>query len=244
MRKSALPLTIFFCVGSLALFAQEIPAPSESPAATVVETPAPTPSAPPTHAVAKPDAVKLYRSQHYEEAVKVCLAEIKQTPGNRDSYVVLSWSLIALGRFDEAFDYARQGIERTGADSRLIANVEEALSKHYTALFAAGNYNEALTRIKRLVVYLPNSDKVPSAYALMGEIYLRKGYYVYADIAFSVALNANPNIFEWWVGAGTAREKDGDYKSALSAFTEALKLNPDSQEALRGRDRVRQQLTP
>lgn len=224
------------------------PPPTPSPSPTPVESPLPSPSPSPVVSVqpevVKPDAVKMYNNKNYLEAISICLDEIKVTPWKRDPYIVAGWSYIALGRFQEAFDISQQGIERTGADARLAANAEEALVKAYENLYNTGKFNEALVKIQTLLSFSPDSGKLPTAYAAMGEIYLKKGNYIYADIAFSYALYNNPHLFEWWVGAGTAREKSGDFRSALSAFTEALKLKPESEEAKRGKDRVRQKISP
>jgi tetratricopeptide (TPR) repeat protein len=151
--------------------------------------------------------------------------------------------LVAQGRYSEAFDYVRLGIERTGQDRRLLATAEESLTKLYAWYYNQGKFDDALPVIQRFIVFLPNSPKVPGAYALMGDIYLKKGKYIYADTALSYALRTNPHTFEWWLGAGLAREKFGDYKSSLAAYTEALKLDPTNQEALRGRVRVREKLS-
>ncbi len=212
------------------------------------EDPAPVNPEEPTPAVVKPksgkpDAVKEFKAENYEQAIAICLNEIKETPGNRYSYIVLGWALIAQGKYSEAFDYTRLGIDRTGSDKNLIENAEESLTKLYAWFYNQGRYDDALPIIQRFISYLPGSSKIPTAYALLGDIYLKKAQYIYADVALSYALRSNPNAFEWWLGAGLAREKFGDYKSALAAYTEALKLDPVHQEALRGRDRMREKLS-
>ena len=191
----------------------------------------------------KPDAVKAWQEKRYDDAISICLNEIKETPYNRDSYIVLGWSLRDAGRYSEAFDYAKLGIERTGASSELIKIAEESIIKLYTWLFDQGRIDEAAGRITQFIAYLPNSASVPSAYALLGTINLKKGNYIYADTALSYALHANSTVAEWWASAGMARENYGDYKSALAAYSEALKLNQTDPEALRGRDRVRLKLS-
>jgi tetratricopeptide (TPR) repeat protein len=192
----------------------------------------------------KPDALKAWQEKRFDDAIAICLNEIKETPGNRDSYTVLGWSLRDAGRYAEAFDYAKMGIDRTGSSSQLVSIAEESLTKYYTWLYSQGRNDEAAAKISQFIAYLPNSANIPSAYALLGAIYLKKGNYVYADTALSFALHANTTVFDWWSNAGMARENYGDYRSALTAYTEALKLNPSDPEALRGRDRVRQKLNP
>ena len=46
----------------------------------------------------------------------------------------------------------------------------------------------------------------------------------------------------WWIRLGYAREMAGNYYEAVNAYDEALRLNPSSIEASRGRDRVNAKL--
>ena len=52
------------------------------------------------------DALELYRNGDFDRAVEVTIYELSQEPRNMDSYVVLGWSLIGLGRYKEALEYA------------------------------------------------------------------------------------------------------------------------------------------
>ena len=50
------------------------------------------------------DALVLYNSRQYKEAISVCEEEIKSDPSHVDSYVVMCWSLVANR------EYARAGV--------------------------------------------------------------------------------------------------------------------------------------
>ena len=49
-----------------------------------------------------PDALAMWRNGDYERAVEVTRAELEAAPNNLDAMVVMGWSLISLGRYDEA----------------------------------------------------------------------------------------------------------------------------------------------
>ena len=72
----------------------------------------------------------------------------------------------------------------------------------------------------------------------MGEIYIKQGRYQHADISFSTAVKAEPLIDNWWVRLGYAREMAGNYKEAMEAYDEALRLNSSSVDAAQGRNRI------
>ena len=68
----------------------------------------------------RPDALRLYNNGQYERAVEVCKAELEETPRNMDSYAVLCWSLVRLGRYEEARGYAEAGLNISRQDLSLI----------------------------------------------------------------------------------------------------------------------------
>lgn len=74
----------------------------------------------------RPDALQLYRDGNYQRAAEVCLDELKETPRNMNSYVVLGWSLIKLGRYKDALDYGLKALEISRYDVRVIQIVGEA----------------------------------------------------------------------------------------------------------------------
>ncbi|HOX18914.1 MAG TPA: hypothetical protein PKW82_10690, partial [Spirochaetales bacterium] len=68
----------------------------------------------------KPDALKAYYEGRFDEARAICLAEIEANPRNIDSYVVLGWSLIALGRHADAELYLTRAYETVRRDHRVM----------------------------------------------------------------------------------------------------------------------------
>jgi tetratricopeptide (TPR) repeat protein len=181
-------------------------------------------------AQAEMDALRLYLDGKYDDARRTCLSEIASTPSNVESYVVLSWSLVALGRYADAENYALKGyaIRR---DPRLTEVLGE------TAYFLGSN-DAALRNFQNYVGAVPEGGRVGMAYYYMGEIYLRLGRFSHADIAFSTALQFTPGSAKWWARLGYARERYGDAVHALEAYRKALSIDPHLQDASDGADRI------
>ena len=182
----------------------------------------------------KPDALRLYVDGKNDEARKACLAEIAASPSNVESYVVLSWSLIALGRYADAENYALKGYALR-RDPRLTETLGE------TAYFLGRN-EAALRNFQNYVGAVPEGGRVGMAYYYIGEIYLRLGRFGHADIAFSTALQFTPGSAKWWARLGYARERCGDAAHALEAYKKALSIDQRLQDASDGANRVSSKL--
>jgi tetratricopeptide (TPR) repeat protein len=180
----------------------------------------------------KPDALALYLETKYAEAEEVCLAELKETPKNMDSYVVLGWALLAQEKYKDAALYAEKGMKVSRYDLRNIYIAAEAyyhLGDNKNAL----KYLEDYAKIAEI-----NNKRLKDIYYYMGEIYIRLGEYSSADIAFSTALHYDNKVADWWARLGYAREMGGQYEWALEAYNNALKLEPNHTEAKRGKSNV------
>ncbi len=178
-----------------------------------------------------PDALVLYREGKYAESADVCMAEIAANPQNIESHVVLCWSLVADKRNEEAVSWAEKGRQLSKYDPRLIEILAEA---H----FNLGRNEQSLRLFQEYISYAPNGSRISLVYYFMGEIYLRQAKYRHADIAFSVALQLERLNAPWWVRLGYAREMAKDFRYSLEAYNQALALNPNLQDALRGRERA------
>jgi tetratricopeptide (TPR) repeat protein len=178
----------------------------------------------------RPDALRLYVDGKYDEARRACLEEISSSPDNVESYVVLSWSLIALKRYADAENYALKGYALR-RDPRLTETLGE------TAYFLGRN-DAALRNFQNYLSAVSEGGRVGTAYYYMGEIYLRLGRFGHADIALSTALQYAPGSAKWWTRLGYAREKYGDAVHALEAYMKALSIDPRQQDASDGADRV------
>lgn len=183
----------------------------------------------------RPDALRLYNNGQYTEAVEVCLQELEEMPQNMDSYAVLCWSLVRLGRYDEALDYAEQGMQIARYDPRMVEIVGEV---HYYQ----GRNLQALEWFEEYTVLAPTGPRIDTVYYLMGEIFIRLGEFHHADIAITTALYHTSTVAQWWARLGYAREQAEDYEYALEAYNEALKLRPGLNDAERGKSRVQEKM--
>jgi len=183
----------------------------------------------------KPDALAEYRLGNYVRSVQICQDEIASDAGNMDSYVVICWSLLRLGRYGEALRYARiaRGL------NRYDARVAEILGEIY---YYQGNNNEALQYFQDYVNLSPGGQRLESVYYYIGEIYIRMGKYRHADIALSTAVHWVPGNAAWWTRLAFARENAGDLTEAVAAYERALALNSQLPDARRGLERARQAL--
>jgi len=177
------------------------------------------------------DALELYNNKQFEEAVEVCLNEIEEMPRNMDSYVVLGWSLLALGKYDEVEEYSSAALSINRWDYRVIRNMGESL-------YFLGKNRESLSYFEKYISIVPSGQSVARIYYFMGEIYIRLAEYNNADISLSTALFHDENEARWWSRLGYAREMNEDYVYAISAYETALKYDPNLRDATRGIESV------
>lgn len=180
----------------------------------------------------KKDALKMYKSGDYIQAVNVCQEEIAENPNNIDSYVVMLWALIANKQYSEA--------EMWATKARVISPYNQYITESLAeAKFYLGKNDEALTLFQDYISLVQfTSSRIGEVYYFMGEIYIRKGNFYHADIAFSQAVRNEPLKDFWWTRLGYAQEMSKMYKLSLVSYENALKLNPQNAEAKNGRKRV------
>lgn len=180
----------------------------------------------------KPDALKLYNTGKYKEAIDVCEAELAKNPKNMDSYTVLGWSLIQSRRYAEAEKRSSDGLKISSTDVRVIEILGEA--KYYQ-----GKNKEALEQFEKYVsLTADKGPRIGAAYYYMGEIYVRLAKYQHADISLSAAVRKEPLRDFWWARLGYAREMAKDYSGASSAYDHSLSLNPAQTNASLGKQRI------
>ncbi len=187
------------------------------------------------YAQEKQDALELYRSGRYADAITVCLQELQETPKNVESHVVLGWSYLRLKKFPEALAIGQKGLAISPNDPRLVQIMAEA----YVFL---GKTDDALANLQEYVALRPSGDRIARVYWLMGEVYISLREYQNADIALSTALYYEQNNAAWWARLGYVREMANDLQWSQEAYSRSLKLDPNLDDALRGKERVDKKL--
>jgi len=183
----------------------------------------------------KPDALREYRADNFEAAVTICKQELATNPASLESYVVLGWSLLKLGRYPEAGRYALDGQRLSRYDPRLVEILGE--SEYYL-----GRNATALKYFQEYINLAPEGGRIDTVYYLMGEIYIRLGKFRHADIALSTAVRYVDGNKLWWTRLAYARESAGDLREAIAAYERALALDSGSADARRGLERTRRAL--
>jgi tetratricopeptide (TPR) repeat protein len=181
------------------------------------------------------DALLEYHNKNYLAAVEICQRELQVNQANIDSYVVLGWSLIALGRYGDAETSALMGRGFSRYDARLTEILGEAS-------YFLGKNAVALQYFQEYINLVPEGQRIDIAYYFIGEINIRLGRFSYADIALSTAVHYQPQNVLWWTRLAYARERIGELRTAATAYENALALNANFADARRGLDRVRENL--
>ena len=149
--------------------------------------------------------------------------------------MVISWSLIQLGQYEDAKTYERKGRNLSRYDPRIIEILGE-VSYHQ------GLNREALQYFQEYINFAPDGGRIDRVYYYMGEIYIRIGKFRHADIALSTAVHWLPGNAEWWARLAYARESAGDLTNAVPAYEKAIALNSQLVDAKRGLDRTKKAL--
>ena len=183
----------------------------------------------------KPDALVLYNNEKFREAIKVCKNELAEMPRNKDSYVVMGWSLLAIRDYEEAIVQMGKALAFAPNDPRLLRTMGKALYKH-------GRGKDSLRYFQKLINVSTDVNSLADIYYYTGEIYIDLKEYNNADISFTTALHFRSNKASWWSRLGYARELNEDYEWALAAYEKAIDLEPGLDEAVRGINSVNKKL--
>ena len=169
---------------------------------------------------------------HYTETIRICYDEIVRDVANSDTYTAMTWALQRQQRYQEVISWGERGLLLHADEYRILETMGEAY-------FYLDNFDESLRFMQRYTNSVPQGERSSVAYFFIGEIYRYKGLFHHADIAYSTAVRLEPYAALWWYRLGTVREAARDFLQAANAYEQALRLNPDYQEANAGLERTR-----
>jgi tetratricopeptide (TPR) repeat protein len=161
---------------------------------------------------------------YYNEAVRQCIEEVNANTASRATYTVLTWTLQRQKRYPEVISWGERGLKLFPDEYRIVETMGEAF-------FYLDDYTRSLSYMQRYTNALPQGDRVSVAYFFAGEIYRLTQKYRHADIAYTTALRFEPNLALWWYRLGSVREEIGDRNQAIDAYQQALRINPNHNEA-------------
>ncbi len=164
---------------------------------------------------------------HYNEAVRQCLEEVTGNAASRTTYTVLTWTLQRQRKYNDVVTWGERGLRLFPDEYRIMETMGEAF-------FYLEDYTRSLSYMQRYTSALPQGDRVSVAYFFSGEIYRLTQKYRHADIAYTTALRFEPNLALWWYRLGSVREEIGERSSAIDAYQQALRINPNYNEAKNG----------
>lgn len=142
-------------------------------------------------------------------------------PDREEHWLNLTRELMGLGRYSEAISAVQDG---------LAAN-PKSYSLHLrlgAADLAAGHYEEAETVFRNLV---EAGDPLPTSYIGLAQVLLRMGRAEEAATELSAAQQKLGAAFLISYFRGLSLDRAGKRSEAISAFQEAIRLNPSSAEA-------------
>lgn len=142
-------------------------------------------------------------------------------PGYEEYWLNLTRELMELSRYSEAISVVKQGL----ADNPKSYALHLRLG---AAQLAAGHYAEAESVFRDLV---NAGDPLPNSYVGLAQVLMRTERAEQASVEIAAAEKKLGQKFLFSYFRGLALERAGKPQEALSAFQEAVKLNPESAEA-------------
>jgi tetratricopeptide (TPR) repeat protein len=171
---------------------------------------------------------------YYSEAVRLCTDEISRNNATRDSYTVLTWTLQRQKKYADVIVWGERGLRLFSDEFRIVETMGEAY-------FYMDDYAASQRLMQRYINSNPQGERVSVAYFFLGEIFRLEGKFRHADMAYTTAVLLEPSLSLWWYRLGSVREAAGDYRPAVEAYEQAMRINPGYREAADGLARSRRQ---
>jgi tetratricopeptide (TPR) repeat protein len=168
---------------------------------------------------------------YYNLAIRICQDEVSRNAATNETYTVITWALRRQNKYTDVITWGERGLRQYSDEHRVVETMGEAY-------FYLRDYNRSLAFMQRYANAVPQGERTPVAYFFIGEIFRLSQRFRHADIAYTTAVRLESNIALWWYRLATVRESAGEKSPAMEAYQQALRLNPDYQEASEGLARL------
>ncbi len=161
------------------------------------------------------------RLGHGDQAVDALRLAARADPNSEEGWLNLTRELMEIGRFSDAISAVQEGIVSLPKSYALLLRLG-------AANLAAGRYAVAENVFRSLAAA---GDPLPTSYVGLAQALLRQGR---ADEAASALVAVQKNIGPHFLLSyflGLSLDRAGKPSEALTAFQEAVRLNPNSAEA-------------
>lgn len=178
------------------------------------------------------DIKALFNRGEWVKCITECEKRLKRYPDDKTAKTILGRSLVKNKQYREAESRMNSFLQNGKHD----LDITEVLAE---AEFYLGKNKSSLLHFEEYAAYSAESSaRYGASYYYMGEIYIRLSMYQHADMAFSMAVYVEPLLYRWWARLGYAREMAKNYRGALEAYSEAVKLDGTFETALNGVERI------
>jgi tetratricopeptide (TPR) repeat protein len=167
------------------------------------------------------EGIAAARQKQNERALNAFQHAATLRPAEEEYWLNLTRELMELSRYSDAISAVQQG---------LVAN-PKSYALHLrlgAAQLAGGHYAEAESVFRELA---NAGDPLPNSYVGLAQVLLRTGHAEEANSEIAAAEKKLGQNFLFSYFRGLALERAGKPQEALSAFQEAVKLNPANAEA-------------
>lgn len=171
------------------------------------------------------DALSLYNQGNFSEAIRQTTIEISQNFRNMDARIIQSWSLVALGRYEEAETLSIDSLKINPNDIRFI----EILGEIY---FYQKKLSLAFNQFSEYIKIAPSGIRIGRVYSFLGDMFLNQGKIFESEFSYTVATQTFPKSSSLWMKLGETRLRLKNDKSAQLAFEKVLEIDPKNSEAI------------
>lgn len=164
--------------------------------------------------------------ERYSDAIPPLREAMRVDNYDMESPFLLGKSLVILGRDDEALEHLKKAHELNYESEQVRKFLAEAHKNMCVVYGKLKRYGDAAREFKDAIKAKPDYGE---AYLALGAIYVQAGRYKDALDKFNKALKLDKHLaVEAHYNLGVAYSKQGDIKTAVKHYKEAILINPKS----------------